>query len=102
MTVLQKFEWTWPPGVKPISFIEWIESLPNDEKQECLDGMARQHSMRQQAIDRGDMVITDNGYIWKDEETAKRGKGIDEVWEKYWRRWQKETQATFSMTYEET
>ena len=101
MTVLQKFDWSWPQGATPVSFDDWIENLPNDQKQECLSGVKSQHEIRQQAIDRGDMILTTQGYIWKDAETAQRGKGIDPVWEKYWLRWQKETQATFTMTYEE-
>ena len=101
MTVVQKFHYTWPPGVKQITFGNWINELPEPDKTECLTGAACQNKMRQEAIDRGDMIITDNGYIWKDAEAAKRGKGINDVWEKYWLRWQSETGVIFSVTFEE-
>lgn len=101
MAVKQKFQWSWPHGVTPVHFEQWIETLPEVEKQECLAGISNQLKFRQEAIDRGDMILGDSEYIWKDEETASKGKGIDEVWERYWRRWQAETQAILTVTYED-
>lgn len=101
MTVVQKFNWVWPPGTTHIEFEDWIAALPNHEKEECLSGIQNQVKMRQEAIDRGDMIMTNEGYVWKDAETAQRGKGIDSVWEKYWLRWQEETGVIFSTTFEE-
>jgi hypothetical protein len=96
--VRQKFHWYWPPGVTPVSINEWANTLSEAEKLEWVNGRARQHEMRQQAIDRGDMILLEGEYVWKDKETASRGKGIDEVWEKYWLRWQAETGVIFSST----
>jgi len=101
MKCVQKLHWSWPPGVNPIHFSQWINDLPEYQKEECLAGIQRQEKMRQKAVDQGDMIISESEYIWKDAETAAKGKGIDEVWEKYWNRWQAETQAILTITYEE-
>jgi hypothetical protein len=100
MRLKQTFRWEWPPGVTPIQFDVWIDMLPPDERIECLQGKRRQEEMRQQAIDEGRMIIVNDGYEWKDAETQKQSKGIDDVWERYWLCWQAETGAKLIQTFE--
>ena len=100
MPVRQVFQWQWPPGVEPLWFRDWLATLPENECREGMEAIRRQEHLRQDAIDQGRMILVDNGYVWKDEATANRGKGTDTVWEKYWMRWQKETGVKFIQTLE--
>ena len=100
MPVVQKFVYTWPPGTKEIWFEEWLKTLSKTDKEEFDQGRAKGEAFRQQAIDSGRMIINEVGdYVWKDSQSAY--KENDPTWEKYWKRWQKETGVHFSFYYEE-
>ena len=74
-------------------FWVWVYNLPEHEKQEFLEADIRQKKFRQEAIDRGDMIIDpDDGssYIWRDEQTANKNKKFDETWVAYFSRWKQQ------------
>lgn len=97
MTVRQKFIYEWPPGSTRIEFRSWIDTLPQDEQDEYWLGRKNGDALRQKAIDEGWMVIGQSEYIWTDKAAFIKNKENDPIWEKYWRRWQKETGVKFSM-----
>lgn len=74
-------------------FWVWIKRLPEHEKQEFLEADVRQKKFRQEAIDRGDMIIDPEdktSYIWRDEQAANKNKKSDEIWVSYFCRWKQE------------
>lgn len=74
-----------------VNFDDWLKALPQEQQQEYYGAVARQHAYRQQAIDRGDLVILeDQSYRWRDEATMLRGKPQDPVWAQYHDRWAEE------------
>lgn len=74
---------------KVIGRYEWIATLSYEEKARFWRAEIRQRKYRQDAINKGDMIIDfDTGnYIWKDSETAKKGKLTDGVWLGFWNRY---------------
>jgi hypothetical protein len=97
MTVLQKFQYTWPEGTTPIQFTNWITTLPQEDQDEFAQAMTRQESIRQTYIDNGLLSVVPEGYQWKDQ-AALNGIPNDPTWEIYWARWVKETGVMFSYT----
>ena len=86
-------------------FWKWVYHLPEHEKQEFLEADIRQKKFRQEAIDRGDMIIDpeDNtSYIWRDEQAAIKNKNSDATWVSYFSRWKQERGITGELhTFEE-
>jgi len=84
MPIRQIWQSTTENGQPPRPFEDWLSSLSDVEQATYQAAKQRQHAYRQQAIDRGDMIIDNAGaYIWRDPETAKHGKPQDDVWAKY-------------------
>jgi hypothetical protein len=72
-------------------FYAWLYRLPKEQQQEYEQARQRQHAHRQDAIDRGDLImLPDQSYVWKDQATMQKGKPQDEIWSKYHDRWAEE------------
>jgi RimJ/RimL family protein N-acetyltransferase len=98
-------------GEVPVELHDWIKTLPFDEQQEFNEAEARQIAFRQEAIDRGDMIIevadtsdkplgwksTLSNYVWRDAETEKKGKEHDPAWLVYWNRYLTECNIKFNI-----
>ena len=98
MSVIQKFEYTWPEGVEQIQFHPWVATLTQAEQDEFAQALARQEALRQPFIDDGLLVMIPEGYEWKDQATLQNGKPTDPVWQTYWSRWVDPTGVQFSYT----
>lgn len=78
-------------GGPVIPWHEWFATLPVDQQQIYAQAQQRQFEYRQEAIDRGDMILdSDGNYVWKDAATAALGKHQDEVWADYHKRYHRE------------
>jgi hypothetical protein len=99
MSVTQKFEYTWPEGAPELHFLDWIATLTQAEQDDFAQAKIRQEAHRQPFIDDGRLSIVEEGYAWKDQETADLGKPTDPVWIEYWSRWINETGVKFSISY---
>ena len=98
MTVLKKFNYSWPDGVTPLEFTEWIATLPQNEQDAFAAGKANQESFKQTAIDEGRLTVAEDGsYVWADQEAYAINKENDATWYAYWQRWQLETGVQFSV-----
>ena len=74
-----------------VSFSTWLDSLSPEQQQEYEQAKQRQHTYRQEAIDRGDLtLLPDQTYVWKDQSTMEKGKPVDPVWARYHDRWAEE------------
>ena len=74
-----------------VDFYDWLYGLPKEQQQEYEQARQRQHAYRQDAIDRGDLImLPDQSYVWKDQATMEKGKPTDEIWAKYHDRWAEE------------
>lgn len=103
MPVKQIWKQTTRDGRPFITFLTWLDRLPAEQQEEYAAAKGRQQAYRQQAIDKGDMEIGPDGvYIWKDQETANRGKPQDPIWAKYHDRWAEECAIVTEMITEET
>jgi hypothetical protein len=90
---------------------EWVKTLIDADQTEFYQSEIRQFNYRQEAIDRGDMIVDPDNpvewfpgqdlpnpkYIWKDEETAAKGKEHDEIWLHYWNRYLAECNVKFEV-----
>ena len=92
MSVKQKFLQETVDGRPYVSFHKWQQTLSESELNEFKQAQARQFAYRDEAIACGDMYIdpVDGSYVWKDEETAHRGKITDDTWYEYFERWRRE------------
>ena len=102
-------------GEVPVELYAWLKTLPLDEQQEFKEAEARQLAFRQEAIDRGDMivVVSENqdrpgnwegkltDYVWRDAETEQRGKQHDPAWLIYWQRYLTECNIKFESVKKE-
>jgi len=72
-----------------ISLQEWVATLNGYEQELFRQADMRQVKHRQNAIDKGDMIIDSvtKDYVWRDIETAKKGKPTDRVWLEFWNRY---------------
>ena len=97
MAVVEKFTYSWPEGVTPVTHFEWINQLSPEDRARYDAAAKRQHDARSEAIESGDMVMDwDNQkYVWRDEETAKHNKPTDPEWLEFWERYLSETQTIF-------
>jgi hypothetical protein len=88
---------------KVITWHEWIATLPEDEQAKFRRAESRQVKHRQNAIDRGDMIIdpVTKDYVWRDSETAKKGKLTDGVWLDFWHRYVAECNIQFESVFKE-
>ena len=102
MPVVQKFTYSWPPGVTPMTHYQWLNQLPADEQARYKEAEKRQHDFRQQVIDSGKMSVDHDTYTWSDAEAAKQNKPNDPVWLEFWNRYLEETQTIFNCEYIDT
>ena len=91
------------PGEENAGLYDWIATLSADEQEKYQRAETRQFKHRQDAIDRGDMMIDPqtNDYVWKDNETAKKGKKTDRVWLEFWTRYLTECNIKFESDFKE-
>jgi len=97
MPVKQEFRYsTVDNSGPPLIINEWVDTLTAEEQKKFKQAELRQRRYRQDAIDRGDMVLLPgeftcaediDSYVWKDEETAKHGKNWDPEWLEFWDRY---------------
>jgi hypothetical protein len=102
MPILQQFKYTWPPGAPQIKFHNWIATLTQTEQDEFALADKQQLQFRQEVVDQGNLQVTNDGYVWKDQEALAVNKPHDPTWDLYWSRWQKETGVQFTIESVET
>ena len=97
MPVVEKFTYSWPEGVTPVTHFEWINRLSPEDRARYDAAAKRQHDHRAQAIAEGRMIMdADNHkYTWRDDATAKENKPTDPEWLEFWYRYLEETQTIF-------
>jgi hypothetical protein len=108
MAVAHQFNYSVPEGQTFIRFEDWVLTLSATEQAEFQASKQRQEAYRQEAIDRGDMIRDFSGvdptdptsqpvYVWRDEETARKGKPFDPIWKNFWNRYLEETGIEFDI-----
>ena len=97
MPVYQTFTYTWPEGVTPMTWWEWIETLSVEEQLKVRESEKRQHAFRDIAIANGNLAFDNDearSYIWKDTEAHIINKPNDPEWLEFQFRYHAETQTT--------
>ena len=94
MAVLQTVTIVPAEGNDIILFPNWIKSLSKEEQEEFKNAVNRQEIIRQQFIDRGEMLIDREGYVWRAQSSDLVQKPNDPIWDFYWNRWLKETKQS--------
>ena len=97
MPVYQTFTYTWPEGVTPMTWWEWIETLSVEEQLKVRESEKRQHAFRDVVYQNGNLTVgteEPHQYVWKDTEAFKTYKPNDPEWLKFQLRYQAETQTT--------
>ena len=100
MAVRHRFVYRWPNNVEPITFDKWISTLSDHEKIEFFKAKRRQLLFRKQVIEKGNMTLEKDSYVWCDEKCALENKPTDEIWHRYFKRYLEETQTEFSIEEE--
>jgi len=94
MTIVQKFIWEYPDGIQS-TLDDWVLTLSEYEQKRFEEARKNTDIGRQQAIDEGRLILTDDGqYTWKDQEAFAQHKYQDPIWEEYFNRWLTETGIT--------
>lgn len=106
MPIRVNFVYEWPPGVTPIYFHEWIESLPPNDQINAKLSVERQSEIRSKYVESGTMKMgrlspTASFYEWKDHDSFETNKPSDPEWGIFWNRYITETQTIFTMVTEE-
>lgn len=105
MPTIQKFNYSWPEGVVPTIFNDWVNELSPAERLEFDLAEARQNELRKPLEDQGALVVGDSiespAHTWKDAEAAANKPKSDPVWERYYTRYLEETKTILTITYEE-
>jgi hypothetical protein len=103
MPVRNEFVISSDSNEKIITWYEWIATLNENEQAKFRRAETRQFKFRQDAIDRGDMIIDPktNDYVWRNKETAKKGKPTDGVWLEFWNRYLTECNIQFESKFKE-
>jgi hypothetical protein len=91
MPILQTWIVERLPGFEPILFSDWLSKLPAEEQQRYHAARVQADALRQQAIDEGRMVITEDGYVWKDQSAFSIGKENDDECMDFYARYNAET-----------
>ena len=101
MPILQTWETEQLPGYQPITFDDWLLGLPEEEQQRYWKARARADALRQKAIDEGRMIITLDGYVWKDQASLQVGKKNDDECLDFFTRFNAETGKVKKGVYKE-
>lgn len=108
MSIKHNFTYVAPEGKPLISIHQWILTLPIEQQQEFAIANANQLQFREESIARGDLIVDSSAandadvnaspvYVWKDAETAERGKTTDPVWIEYWNKYLEATGIKFEV-----
>lgn len=105
MPTIQKFNFSWPEGVEPVNFRQWVNNLSPAERLEFDLAEERQQEIRKQKEDQGKLTVSESiespAHIWADAESAAARTLSDPVWERYYKRYLDETKTILTITYEE-
>jgi hypothetical protein len=101
MAIHWKWVWFTTDGSPFISIEDWVDTLSIEDQNRYRDANIRQKAYRQEKINEGNLVVADDGYIWKDETAEVINKVNDPIWLEYWDRWQIETSSRWRMVREE-
>jgi hypothetical protein len=104
MSVKTEFVLSSDNNEKIITLDEWVTTLSQEEQEKFQRAQIRQRKFRQDAIDKGNMIISkgdantnEGSYIWKDEETARVNKKTDGTWLVFWNRYIAENNLKFEI-----
>jgi hypothetical protein len=106
MAVRQEFKFTPPEGQEYISFDEWSDKLPPREKAGWVAACARQHAIRAQYVEHGQLEIDksdpdNNSYVWDETLVEQKPKfeykEYDDEWLCFWNRYLEETGIKFEI-----
>jgi len=104
MSVKTEFVLSSDNNEKIITLDEWVTTLSQEEQEKFQRAQIRQRKFRQDAIDKGTMIISkgdentnEESYIWKDEETARVNKKTDGTWLFFWNRYIAENNLKFEI-----
>ena len=100
MAVRHRFVYSWPPGVTPMTFDQWIHNLSEQEKKDFSEAKQRQIAYRTDAIKNGQMTIDNGTYVWRDQTAAAQNKPTDDTWYQYFKRYLDETNTIFQIEEE--
>lgn len=106
MAIRQEFKFTPAEGTEFVDINTWITTLSAGEQEEWKEAVTRQHAIRSQYINNGQLQIDKsdpnrNSYIWDENLVGNKPKyeykEYDDVWLAYWNRYLTETGTTFEI-----
>jgi hypothetical protein len=101
MPILQTWVVEQLPGFEPTTFESWLLKLPTEEQERYRAARSRADALRQKAIDEERMIITEDGYVWKDQSSVRIGKENDDECMNFYTRFNAETGQIRTGIYKE-
>jgi len=103
MAITNKFTFSWPEGVKPLTHEEWVNSLSPSDREQYDAASSRQNAITLAAIAAGKLTVNNsNGNMtWvnpEDYDYYKNNK--DPSWVAFWNRFTNETNVVLNITTE--
>ena len=86
-----------------MTLFDWVATLSVEEQEQFCLADQRQVKHRQNAIDRGDMIIdpVTKDYVWKNKNASLRNKPTDDIWIEFWHQYVVECNINFESTFKE-
>ena len=103
MAITKKFTFSWPKGVKPVTQVEWSNSLSPSDREQYDAAISRQNSITLAAIAAGKLTVNNrNGNMsWVNpEDSDYYSNNKDPIWVAFWNRFINETNVVLNVTTE--
>lgn len=106
MAIRHEFKFTPPEGQRFISFDKWAKKLPPEENAEWSAACVRQHKIRDEYIQNGQLqidrtIVGSDSYIWDENAVEQKPKfeykEYDDKWLEFWNRYLEETGTKFEI-----
>jgi hypothetical protein len=113
MPIIQEFVFVPPAGKELITLHQWVNTLPENERNEFVMSEARQLELRQKVVEVNKLAVIKNAksadedgivpdsYVWDESQIENKHqdnyKEHDDVWFHYWTRYLTETGTKFEI-----
>ena len=101
MAITNKFTFSWPEGVKPVTHAKWVNSLSPSDRAQYDAAISRQNAITDAAIAAGKLTVNNSSMTWvnpEDYDYYKNNK--DPNWVAFWNRFTNETNVVLNVTTE--
>jgi|688.fasta_scaffold1034342_2 hypothetical protein len=101
MAITNKFTFSWPKGIKPVTHAKWVNSLSPSDRAQYDAANARQNAITDAAIAAGKLTVNNRSMTWVNpEDYYYYRNNKDPIWVTFWNRFTNETNVVVNKTTE--